>query len=204
MRYFAIAGVIAVLAAPVLADDLFDPPWFGAPTSTYQHWSFDQQWTNYNVIAPEVYTNPYGTPNCDATSWEEWIPTWQGRDGVMRIDYYDSVYFDIPNHDLDWPDKFMYVQITWWTGGVSGAIDYVSPTPTEVTLQQSMDLGNGWQWDLWYIHIQPNPSWEWFSLYGGPYGQPGVYVDQVVVDTICIPEPASLLLAVAGLLLRRR
>lgn len=202
-----VAAVVALLAPAAVADDLYTPEWRGAPTSTYQHWSFDNQWPNYDHIVPEQYTNPYGQPYINATQWEAWYPTYEGRQGVAYVDYYDYFEMYIPNHDLDWPDKFIYLQVTYSPNGLVPEPDVYIPFGDQntVMLQDHQILADGWIWDLWYIHIWPNPALEEIDFWGGPYGDPGLLIDQIVIDTICIPEPATLgLLAFAGVLLLRR
>ena len=49
------------------------------------------------------------------------------------------------------------------------------------------------------LNIEPNPAFEIVRIDGA------VMVDEIVIDTICIPEPASLaLLGLGGLALMRR
>jgi hypothetical protein len=53
--------------------------------------------------------------------------------------------------------------------------------------------------DVFHIDIHPNPPWEIIHILGD------VDIDSVVIDTWCVPEPASMgLLALGSLLLRRR
>lgn len=75
----------------------------------------------------------------------------------------------------------------------------------------------GWRTDVLEFTIDPNPMWEEIGIkmrryfpetgYAGYYGwtEIGGWIDQIVVDTKCLPEPASLsLLACGGLLVLRR
>jgi hypothetical protein len=59
--------------------------------------------------------------------------------------------------------------------------------------------GANWWHSTYNLRIYPNPDFEILRIDGT------VMVDQIVIDTICIPEPAALiLLAFGGLLLLRR
>lgn len=203
-RMLAIAGVLAV-AAPALADDLYTPEWRGAPTATYQHWSFDTEWADENYILPDVYDNPFGTPFCDAGNDAEWLPSFEGRDGVMHVNN-GEIEFYVPNNPEALPDKFAYVQVTWWNEGFDQPYPFVNHPGDVVDFMymDQIDLGGGWYWDLIYVHWQPNPPDEIFgfmTMYSND-----MWIDQVVIDTICIPAPGALsVLALGGLgLLRRR
>jgi len=65
----------------------------------------------------------------------------------------------------------------------------------------------GWVTAAYEFTIEPNPLWEeiYLKFEFSPNPTPAAYVDQVVIDTWCIPEPATLgLLFVGGLALVRR
>ncbi|MBI4580191.1 MAG: PEP-CTERM sorting domain-containing protein, partial [Planctomycetes bacterium] len=63
----------------------------------------------------------------------------------------------------------------------------------------SVPLGT-WIHSTYLIRLEPNPDFEIVLVSGS------ITVDQLVIDTICYPEPASLMLLGLGgtLLLRRR
>jgi len=51
--------------------------------------------------------------------------------------------------------------------------------------------------DFWYhttflIHLEPNPDFEIVKIDGA------VMVDEIVIDTICIPEPSTVALLILG------
>ena len=68
----------------------------------------------------------------------------------------------------------------------------------------------GWVTAAYEFAFEPNPAWEEIYLKFDWISDPapgGAYVDQVVIDTLCIPEPMTvglLALGALGLIRRRR
>jgi len=197
MRKVVLLAVVLALAAPAWADDLFPPPWRGQPNTTYQAWTFDYDQGSYWV--PENYNNPYGTPYIYTYYQDEnWYGYWEGRQGVMEP-WANEMYINLPNvpNPDDW--KIVWVQMTWWSAWGYGPGFSFSDPPGQVMNEQQTDLGGGWFHSLYEIWIPGNPPFEMVAFYTDQY------FDQIIVDTICIPEPASLgLLGLAGLVLLRR
>ena len=65
-------------------------------------------------------------------------------------------------------------------------------------------LVDGWIHEVWAMTAPLNPEYEWFE-FGFAEGQ-GVYIDQIVIETLCyVPEPATMaLLGLGSLLMIRR
>ena len=64
--------------------------------------------------------------------------------------------------------------------------------------------GDGWYTILYSFTIEPNPIFEDIYIKFSSYP---AYVDQVVIDTHCVPEPTTILLiagGIVGLVLRKR
>ena len=203
-----IFATVAVLAAvvPVHADDVYPPAWRNAPGTTFEMWEFT---TPDPVTAPEPgFHNPWGTPSAHAypgTS-QNWIDQWGGRQGMWPLS--GTVEITIPNVPVQNPSKDIWVQITW-----ARQVESSTPVVWDLlsgvhgTVVRDVALGStGYPFpnDTWYhttfqIHIEPNPASEIVKIDGT------LVLDEVVVDTICVPEPASMaLLALSVLALRRR
>ena len=174
---------MGVCCGPVLADDLNPPDWRGEEGSTLQIWEF---FTDANPTAPDVDQNPYGVATAEVTG-EFPFTRWLASD----------------------PVKYIRIQLTLSTGEEDEAPAHLAILAggEEVPADQITFLGMDPIGDYYYhatydIMIEPNPLDETIFI------QPRfctLYVDEIVVDTICVPEPAGLLLlAVAGLLVRRR
>jgi hypothetical protein len=72
----------------------------------------------------------------------------------------------------------------------------------EATVLQTTASG-AWIYEAFHWYIEPNPAAETITLASSYYED--IYIDQIHVDTICVPEPATLsLLALAGLMVVKR
>ncbi len=126
--------------------------------------------------------------------------------GVWGLSGEIDVY--IPNWPERRPEKEIWIQLTWKAGeldqspflpdvpivGVAADI-FGSMTMT----RQDFSVGqDGWYQSVFDIHLWPNPTKEWIAVKGD------ILVDQLVIDTICIPEPGTILLfSIAGWVISR-
>jgi hypothetical protein len=198
-RYLAVALVAGVLVAvmvfPALADDLRPPPWRGLPRTTFQQWEFMDP--NPNPM-PDLMMNPYGMPQTGIIG-HAWMQDWDGRMGVWAFS--GDLVTHIPNVP-DHPDytKELWIQLTWEPQGLRGPQVLVDGLPGQLT--GSVPVGPaGWLHSTWVVYLPYNPPME-NVLIGGD-----IMVDELVIDTRCVPEPTTLgLLAIGGLcaLLRRK
>jgi len=192
------------------AHDLFSPEWRGDEGSTYQHWTFD---CSANPAAPTTMVNDYGDATAEITlgelntGWHESLPAMGTACGYWDIGGEGgSIVLDIDNRPLELPYKEIWVQVTYWldlnaapTVEIPGA-SFVSGQTDTV---EQVATGGAWLCDLSVWRIEPNPTHEQIII--GSLPQFGAVIDQVVVDTICIPEPVSLvLLGLGGLALMGR
>lgn len=181
-----VLGVALLMSAapPVLADDFDPPPWRGAPGSTSQRWEFSSP---ANPVAPDAYDNSWGVPVATVNPYGPWQPgDPNGRQGIWPLS--GSIELRIPN--TPWPyTKLIWLQLTW-----RPSVNTLPPSPPALTLWDPADalwpiveeytepLQDGWNYSLYIGKIIPNPRWERIVIEGN------IDVDQIVVDTICIPE----------------
>ena len=208
---------LTVLALPVLADDVAPPPWSGgAPGSLFAEWDTwgghpglmapDQWFHNipHTVTAP-VATGPHATSRPSVGEPNE-------RFDVMEVTAHDGLMFHLDNWDQRNPEKLIRIQITYRSGGgepigfnVWPSLDPVGEglfIPAVPFLIDPRDLQGEWLTGVYDFTMVPNPEAETIGLKFSDYP---VFVDQVVIDTICVPEPASIaLLAMGGLALLRK
>jgi hypothetical protein len=200
---FAICAVFAACAVPTLADDLNPAPWrtdpAGQDATTLQAWEFD---TDNPTPPADVLYNPFGDPSLTVGGGGIWFPNYGGQEGLWRITADDSIIITIPNNPIENEYKHIWLQVTFFEEDGFDPMMLTEPAYDAMETVGSVDLGAGWWHRTYSIMIFPNPQSETLELYA-----PGCVMSfgEIVIDTICIPEPAGiLLLAVAGIFLRRR
>ena len=227
MRKILVLLFVLSLANLALADDLRWPEWRGQWSTTVQWWDFptgDMGQPGGPGVIPDgpgplvedpaggVYLEPGYLPS--TMLWVDplgdYIPQdleGSGRLGIWPLSGIIEVVVD--NHDPQNEKKIVWLQLTWQEQNPgAGDLPIITPLPqagyqtAPVTLVDGIheDLGFGWIHSVYTWEIRPNPVDERFLIEGN------INVDQIVIDTWCIPEPATLgLLLVSGpFILRRR
>ena len=191
------------------ADDFAPPAWRGGRLSTTQGWdflTFQDPYQPDDPNVPLVIGNGGGVPTLSYASMG-WIPL-DGDGGLISGGTGSFLELYIPNWIDFRPYKQMWIQITFvgnpnnvpYITNMAGRDNlasyvYVVPDPPVLFPIDPFNGVNGL--GLGYT-LYPNPDWEVFDI----VVPEGVVIDQIVVDTISIPEPASVaLLGFGGLAL---
>ncbi|HOW64270.1 MAG TPA: hypothetical protein P5186_15685 [Candidatus Paceibacterota bacterium] len=193
---FLTGAALALGVTSAFADDFYPPTWRGDAGSTFQQWEF---LSGAELQLPDLYVNPYGDPYALVADhgWYNEISDRQGVFGQSGL-----MAFYVPNNVNPF-EKDVWVQVTWQNAGeepIMGLMDNNgTPYPLTEDLGARQDAGNGWYNSLYTGQIPFNPPFEVFAIAGD------IYVDQVVIDTLChspVPElasPACIPLAALGL-----
>jgi hypothetical protein len=173
----------------------------GDPGTTRQEWLFN---TGDSPVLPEIDNNPYGGDpvamisnvlHPDAYSWADGV--WSGSKFSITI--------DIPNNPVANPWKEVLVEVIYKGTIVDEWVMDSDWNEFEKRTSDDVYLDNGWikRIDLW--HIEPNPNSERLCYGFNPAvtGAPAA-VDSISVSTICIPEPATMLLLSLGAVILRK
>ncbi len=196
---FVLLSLAAALAVPAMAHDLNPPDWRGEPHSALAHWEDGD--LGLTLTEFEWVEGVYPLHESEPV-----LHFGESDDGNVLID------LDIPNFVDDLSKKWVRVQINW-----EGLAD-IPPSIVDVSGEDGA-TGERVTWELEYsspvqpwtqpdggyqyhdLLLEPNPDWEMIQI----TAPPDVIVDQIVVDTISIPEPATMgLLGVGALALVKR
>jgi hypothetical protein len=212
----------AVMSAPAVATITITPDEQGVGRDwTYQEWNFTTKPASM-IIEADVDQNPYGTPTADVALGGPFrpLPGWyenldsSGHTGLI-FGKDATIDLEIPNFEMPRPwYKIIQVEIVYnveeYVPGQHGYIDAASYVTAGGKTYQSTsavdeDLGGGWRDVTITWSDIPQLPIEWIHLY---LVDSGVPIDSIVVATVCVPEPATLLLlggaGLVGWLRRRR
>lgn len=194
--------VCGVPAGSVWAADILPPVWRNADNWTYQRWEFDSQGATW----PDAEDNPYGQPVMTAVNGANWLSGAQGRSGVWQLPQSTSaaLEFFVPNDPVERENKSIWCQVTYWSpsGDVPGfSVEGYSAGVTSIfdTPDHRYEHGDGWVTQVCGALLQPNPESETLII-SSPFDET-VYIDEVVIDTLCwtIPSPSALTAGLVGL-----
>jgi hypothetical protein len=196
LLFFAIAFYLGVGTNVGLATNL---GWWneGDPGSTHQFWDFTpgfikpSGWGGYTAD-PEIVSNPF--PNRVVATITPFAGTWDGSSRITAI-LGIFVALEIPNYENRNEYKEIWVDI----GNAAATSITVSATNGgSTTFDYSVLPGQGAA--EFGVKIWPNPYVEKINFM--IWGTPNAYavLDYIHVDTICIPEPATIALLTIGAL----
>jgi hypothetical protein len=219
----AAAGFILIaITGLATADNTLPPPWAGEDGTVYAAWD---NWTNFpggvgtpDGMPPDEWASyPSGLPDAPEAyaimiTSPEFLETYEGRDNVIELNEDYELVFDMPNFAQN-EHKEVWIQVTYyptdsnqlpWFDVYAENMEYM----TEQVFEDAVEWPDGWVTGAWSFQIWPNPEREEIKLNfsGGEGSLYPAYVDQVVIDTWCVPEPMTISFAALGsmALLRRR
>jgi hypothetical protein len=192
--------ILGLSSTPVFGDDLNPPSYRGQPLSVHAHWNVDPTSGSGDLGLSQFSWVDDNDPSTYLHSTIVSNPVAKDPNNVYQ--------FMLPNFVDELPLKLLRIQVAW-TGttqpplGVSGyGLDIGQHIPGVVTVASTplvfTQPDGGYQ--FFDMEFRPNPDMEWVYVTVPSDG----HLDQVVIDTISVPEPAMLgLLALGGLALIR-
>ncbi|MBU2457848.1 MAG: PEP-CTERM sorting domain-containing protein [Planctomycetes bacterium] len=217
-----VCASVLLTVGNVLAADLYCPEWADGPNTTCQAWEFDTD--NPGPMAPDwgdflPDTGLIVTPG-EGMGWlEEDSPYFYGYDYDPDLEYPEEIWIGygvwelsgaidvlVDNFDEPNPEKRIWIQLTWRPQDVEGGIPTIyleDPEggqigPVTDPINEIL-LGPDWIHSAYEIVLDWNPPYELIHIEGN------INVDELVIDTWCVPEPATIcLLAIGSLALIRK
>lgn len=200
-------SILLLIGCTVFAEDLYPPNWRYDPGSTYAQWEFLEN--NVTPLPDNLYNPGLGVPALTVYPTKPWEQEWGGREGVWALS--GEIITEIENYPEQNPYKLVQIQITWAykhdynpdePSIVLSALQVTgAPVDSIVLLGSSTDVleptgeagaGPNWNHTTYLFQIRPNPVIETIDITGS------IWVDELVIDTICIPEPSTLLILGGG------
>ena len=199
-------SVMILMASTAWAHDLLPAPWRGQDGATFAQWTFD------SPTDPGTIDNPYGdatasvTLGVQGTGWHDSLVGLGVQTGLWDLGGDGgSIVLEIDNRPLALDYKEIWIQVTYFEDFSQAPIITIPGASFVSSQTQTVEeVLNGGAWilsqSLW--RIEPNPSHEQIVIASDPMW--GSVIDQIVVDTIRVPEPAGLALLTAGMAVMRR
>jgi hypothetical protein len=215
----AVLWALAVVS-PALAGDIFPPPWPrdpNDPKKTFQCWTFptpmigglpDPGWYNQHQHQGRGPSGPRPIPGPTGTG-PVWVPDFAGRAGVWCIPDGAMLEFDIPNWYMPPPfQKELWIQIKYfeilpivdvlYPSVMGGTFPDLSRTAGLPIIDVPIGPTGGWRQGVWHVVLPFCPDFEVLKLTAPPMTE--VYIDQVCIDTWCVPAPGAAALLALGLI----
>jgi len=160
---------------------------------TYQCWTFNApSATGSSGLLADINQNPFGTPVALIGD--------TGGDGVFRNSggYWEGQKFNlvlnIPNQRIPNDHKDIEVNMSY-RGNIDNfwIIDSFGTLYTQPANKTPGDPIGDWNSVKYNWQLRPNPDWEVLIIsFGGQDTGAWAAIDQICVETWCIPEPATL------------
>jgi hypothetical protein len=183
------------LAAVVIADDINPPSWRSQPNTTYQHWDFHAGPIGGAPDGLPAWYNQYGTPNFTPSNPSNWLSTLGGRNDVWAVNDFDRLDLTVPNANdaLAYTDVWIQVTYQSFNGSIGTAVtDNLGNNPgVWAGFPTFISLPGGWVHKTEMYRFFGAPPYNVVTIFPPTLGTV-VFVDQVVVDTITVPAPATL------------
>jgi hypothetical protein len=205
--------VVALVVAPPAVAEPPVPGWLrDSEGATFQEWTFDDG--NFMPSPVEsTFHNPYADQTnpvlLNVDTLHRWFNDVDQMQGVWALS--GEMDIVIPNNPQPNPCKQIQLYLVWKPEKETELPINPSPflpdtplvavTPFEEMMVSLNDvIEDGWHYSTYDITIWPNPDKEWFTVKGN------ILVDYVAIDTICVPEPATIIILAFGMLaaIRRR
>ncbi len=173
----------------------YPPEWRGDDGTTWAVWEFSTDDPNPPF---DEGSNPYGETSLTVVPapTRVWGEEYYGHTGVWPLS--GTITIEVDNRPEPLPEKWILIEVIWAPDGAFSVSEQDSGIQGTLVLDEP--LNDPWRRSVYEIILPYNPPHETILI-------TGIRVDRLSIDTICIPEPATLCLLAVGaslVLLRRR
>jgi len=211
MRRLLVITLVCLCDTIIALADYWNPPgWDDNLYFTHQSWQFSSA---TSPTPPDNYFNPFGNPLLGIHGDHiDWRTNLESRSGVWMMENgFAQIEGIIPNEQNDDLVKEVWIQATLLSNIPDElpldiffefpAADY-TVTPK---LSRTDPADDGWIYHTFVFEIESQPEWEVASLNFNIPNNQYIAIDELDIDTRCIPEPTTLsLLLLGGFGLRTR
>lgn len=203
-RYYTTALLILLWLWPTCCQGFYIPEWRTNPGTTYAEWDFEKipegdEPSYYHYQEPKYAINPYGEVLLQAFASEGkalircYIDNATSRTGLWPLGYVNINLEDDPSAHVY---KHIQLQMIW------SPIDSLEKEPLVVELKSKTHAikvdeiqipDSVWLQSTFHLDINPSQASHTIHINGD------IYLDEIVIDTIGMPEPSTLLFAFSGL-----
>jgi hypothetical protein len=203
-----VAGILGQVSAEVM--DINPAPFRDGINTTLQAWDF---LTQADPAAPEAgWKNANGEPSADLigdfTNNTVWLENDYGHQGVWIVDRAkeSDIAFHVRNFPQPNPYKEIWIQLVYSSQGDRAPDLFVQSNGQGqwqgISMVSSNAIDSMYAYALYHVVLKPNPQFEIIRIKPQDCT---VFVDSILIETQCIPEPVTMvLLGLGGLILRKR
>jgi len=176
--------------------DLNPPSWRGQDGSTFARWEFTDssltpQWDEGRNYYGQTIINVY------PASGHSWVEQKNGAIGIWPL--CGRIVVDIDNRPTEGPEKWIQIQLVW-TPKYGVAKPGISITDNQnlkrtgfvPSIEMSMPDRLQWTYSVYNVIWPYNPTKERIEIFNS------IYVDALIIDTLCLPEPSTYCILAAG------
>src|SRR5574341_28547 len=189
-RAVLVLAVIGSMAGISGSTAELDPPWRGAPGSTYQEWRFDN---NANPAAPDLKTNVASAAQAEITlgafaaGWQQQLPGLGSATGYWDLGSNGSIRLGALSALAPAGGEYQYISlqvVQWFDGGIYSAIAEVTLPGADLLDRAQMesqgDSCGGWLVDRTLCRLSTAQALDSISIQGA---QQGAIIDRILLET---------------------
>ncbi|MGB7582186.1 MAG: PEP-CTERM sorting domain-containing protein [Sedimentisphaerales bacterium] len=202
-KLMLITALLAIMATPALATTSLGYWQEGAPGTTHEFWDFTPASVNLgnnNQFYPEIEFNPNDAGK--QVYAQTVLGTWDRISDLTG----NTIILDLKINDYTTanPYKYVWVNLGLTNGSVFEDSLAGAAPGVDVAVTNLPGPGPGTGADFGFL-VEPNPYFEdiLINIHADSVNAPAV-LDWIDVDTICTPEPATLLLLGLGAVIAKK